>query len=243
MCVNQDYKNRIYEKYVTCNQNIDKESISEDNIRASIAYGYRLKGWISNQKDVNVLDVGCGSGRFLYYLKTHGYVNISGVDISQEQVAFARQITPNIFIADAVAYLESQTEAFDLIVGFDIVEHLSKDHVLRFLDACYKSLKVNGRLILQTPNGDSLWCNTVRYGDFTHETCFTPSSLKRLLLLCGFGEFEVRETGPFIHGLLSLIRFAVWKCIRFALSMLNLIEGCTHSEIYTRVFLIAARKN
>jgi len=34
----------------------------------------------------------CGYGRLVYSLKAHGYTNVIGVDISEEQVAIAHKL-------------------------------------------------------------------------------------------------------------------------------------------------------
>jgi SAM-dependent methyltransferase len=161
------------------------------------------------------------------------------VDVSPDQVALARQVVPAVDRGDALAYLEGHRDAFDLIVGLDIIEHFDKDEVLRFLDGCHSALRPGGRLILQTPNADSPWGTTIRYGDFTHEICFQHNSISRLLRLCGFEQIEVREQGPVPWGysLTASFRWAIWQCIRFGLSVYNLAEtGSLGSRIFTRVF-------
>jgi hypothetical protein len=67
---------------------------------------------------------------------------------------------------------------------------------LRFLAASFAALKPGGRLVLQTPNADSPFGVAMRYSDFTHEICFNPNALARLLALHGFGAIEVRELAP-----------------------------------------------
>ena len=123
--------------------------------------------------------------------------------------------------------------------------HFYKDEVLRFLDACNNALKPGGRLVLQTPNADSPWGMSIRHGDFTHEVGFNPNALTRLLSLTGFQAIESRETGPIPlgHSIKSTIRFFIWQIIRAGLKLWNLAEtGSAGSGIFTRVFLIAGKK-
>lgn len=207
------------------------------------AYNSYLKGWMPDNKDASILEVACGGGKLLYFLKSRGYNNLQGVDISPEQVALARQVTENVVEANAVDYLEAHKEQFDFVIGLDIVEHFTKDEVLRFLDACYAALRPGGRLILQTSNAESPWGSDHRYGDFTHEISFNSNSLKRLLALAGFPDFMSREAGPVVHGVVSLGRYVIWKIIRAGLVICNLAEtGSKGSGIYTRVFLITGKR-
>jgi cyclopropane fatty-acyl-phospholipid synthase-like methyltransferase len=191
-----------------------------------------------------ILEVGCGWGRLLYFLKLRGYLDIQGVDISFEQVKIARQVVENVTEGDAIQYLDSHPDSFNLIIGLDVIEHFKKEEVLLFLQACHKALRPNGRVILQTPNAESPWGMMHRYNDFTHEIAFNSNSLKRILELCGFKKIEVRQTGPVPHGVLSLGRYVIWKAIWVALALWNLAEtGSIGSGIYTRVFLISGLKD
>ena len=84
-----------------------------------------------------------------------------------------------------------------------------------------------------------------RYGDFTHEVCFTPSLLGQLMSLSRFQNVECRETGPvlFGHGSSSMVRALGWQVFRLAFTAWNLIElGHAGSRIFTRAFLICGAR-
>jgi cyclopropane fatty-acyl-phospholipid synthase-like methyltransferase len=241
-----DYRTRIYEDYASRFQGIKQEFDAVAAERAGKVWDYYFRGWLPERIDASILDIACGSGKLLHFLKQHGYTNVIGVDISSEQVQIARQALTNVIQANALGYLEANPGKFDLITGLDFIEHLKKDEALRFLDGCHAALKSNGRLILQTPNAASPWGNSLRYGDFTHETGFDTNSLSHLLSLCGFMGIKVREAGPVRWGysIKSTIRYYMWQLIRCPLKLYNLIEtGESGSGIFTRVFLITAEKS
>jgi len=238
-----DYRSRIYEKYASLMQDAEPFFNEEEAKRWGRAYHIFLKGWLPERKDASILEIGCGWGRLLYFLKTRGYTNLKGVDISPEQVNLARQVINSVAERNAIEYLDSHPDSFDLIIGLDIIEHFRKDEVLHFLWGCYKATRSGGRLILQTPNAESPWGIMHRYHDFSHELAFDPFSLKKLLELCGFVKIEPRPAGPVVHGVLSLGRFLLWKVIWSLLALWNLSETASiGSGIYTRVFLISAIK-
>lgn len=239
-----EYRNRIYKKYASLIQDAKPYFDEASAIRWGQAYDTFLRGWLPKDKTVAILEVGCGGGKLLYYLKRKGYVNIAGVDISPEQVSLARQVTADVTESNAIEYLANHCESFDLIIGLDIIEHFRKDEVLKFLEACYKSLKPQGRLLLQTPNAESPWGLMHRYHDFTHELAFDPHSLKKLFQEMGFIKIESRQPEPVVRGILSLSRFLLWKGIWSLLALWNLVEtGSIGSGIYTRVFLMSAVKD
>jgi SAM-dependent methyltransferase len=239
------YRKRIYTSYGTFFQDIPENFDERASARWGRSQRYRLRGWLPQSKTARIVDLACGGGTLLHFLLSQGYRCVEGVDISPDQVALSRQVTPHVTQGNAIEFLESAPDQFDLITGFDIIEHLYKDEALRFLDAACAALKVGGRLILQTPNADSPWGAQHRFNDFTHELGFTPNALGRLLRVAGFSDSESRECGPPPYGLsvASTIRFALWQLIRLQLMAWNLIEtGSAGDRVLTRVFLISAVK-
>ena len=240
-----DYRKRVYGKYASVFQNTGITFDTAAAIRWGTAAEYYLRDWLPEKKNAAILDLACGDGKLLYFFKKRGYTNLSGVDISPEQVRLSRQVIPDVKEGNAVDFLEEHSISFDLITGLDIIEHLTKDEVIRFLEGCIAALKPGGKLILQTPNADSPWVNGVRYGDFTHEVCFNPGSLSFLMKLSGFKGIEIREQGPpsWGYSIGSSIRYLIWRFIRVGIKFWNAVEtGSVGSEIFTRVFIIKGGK-
>jgi len=237
---NFNYRDRLYENYGKVFQGAPDVFDEESSRKWGAARIWHLRGWLPKCKSSTLVDLACGGGKLLHFFRDHGYCNISGVDISADQVALARQVVSNVTQGDVIDYLEANHGRFDLIIGFDMIEHLNKEEVLRFLDAAFEKLHSGGRLIIQTPNAEGPWGAQYRYGDFTHEIGFTPSSLTHLMQLTGFSSIECRECDPvpFGYSILSTIRAFLWQIIRLGLITYNLIEtGNTGYGVYTRVFL------
>lgn len=234
------YRKRIYGVYASA---VEGSAKVFDTARADAwgsPYEKYLDGWLPPDRDAAILDAACGGGRLLHFLRRRGYRNLSGVDLSPEQVALAHQVVDDVTQADVLDFLAKSPRRFDLIIGVDILEHLTKAEVLEFLDRCRDALNPGGRLVLQTPNAESPWFGAVRHEDFTHEVCFTPGSLRAILGLCGFEGLEARECGPVSHGVLSALRTAAWRLMRLGLRASSLVEtGSAGSGVCTRVFLIA----
>ncbi len=243
--MHSNYRDRIYEKYATGFLDVPEQGGFVAASRWRKAYGYYLRSWLPDSKQAQIVDVACGSGNLLRFFAENGYHHIRGVDISPEQVSLARQVTPEVVEGNAIDFLEARPEQFDLITGLDIIEHFNKPEVLRFLDGCHTALKPGGRLILQTPNAESPWGTMHRYNDFTHEVCFNPNALTRLMRLTGFEFIEPHETGPipFGYSVTSTVRYLIWQMIRAGLKIWNLAEtGEAGSSVFTRVFLISGIK-
>lgn len=240
-----NYRTRIYARYASRFQSAPEVFDVVAARRWGRAYRHYLRGWLPQDRAACILDVACGGGKLLQFFLDSGYRDVHGVDVSPEQVALARQVTPDVVEADVLAYLAGQTGRFDLITGLDIVEHFRKDEALRFLDLCFAALKPGGRLVLQTPNAESPWGTHLRYGDLTHELGFNPNALTRLLALVGFEEIAARELGPVPWGysVASTLRWVAWQAIRAGLKAWNLAEtGDAGGGVFTRVFLISASR-
>jgi SAM-dependent methyltransferase len=232
------YRSRIYERYTTIT--IAGSGPRGGSSRSQEAYfAAKLGKWLPPDREAAILDAGCGSGVWLEFLRGRGYRRLAGVDLSAEQLAAARARSPGVELhpGDLLEFLAGKENEYDLVTALDVIEHLDKAGALRFLDLAWRSLRPGGGLILQTPNAASPWGMSVRYGDFTHECCFTPGSLGQLLAAAGFTGIEVQAAGPSPAGVKSAARWMLWGVISCYYRGLNLIEtGAVGDGIYTRVF-------
>jgi SAM-dependent methyltransferase len=102
--------------------------------------------------DKRVLDAGCGAGYGTEYLATNA-ATVIGIDSSIEAIRFARAkyIAPNLnFFAAACEALPFPDRSFDLIVSFEVIEHLADS--AGYLREVARVLTPTGKLILSTPN-------------------------------------------------------------------------------------------
>ena len=99
-----------------------------------------------------VLDVACGSG-YGSALLTKDAARVAGVDISREAVEYASRHygSAKILFAQADCYsLPFVSAQFDLVVAFEIIEHLTD--AASFLQEARRVLAPAGLLLISTPN-------------------------------------------------------------------------------------------
>jgi SAM-dependent methyltransferase len=173
-----------------------------------------------------------------------GYDNAEGVDSSEEQVATAAKLgVKNVRCEDALALLDRATGEYNCIIALDLIEHLTKTEVLSLLARASTALRPGGVIILQTTNAASPFCGRLRYGDFTHESSFTASSLGQVLRVAGLTEIHVYETPPVIYGVLSFVRAMLWKILHVVYCGLVAVEtGDMRGSILTQNILAVARR-
>lgn len=231
------YRQALYAKYSSLTGSIGKPRRDDAD---DALYDRYLRGWLPDDPDAAILDAGCGTGRLLAFLRRRGYSQISGVDLSPQQVELARKAQLPVEQGDVLEYLAERPAAFDFITAMDLVEHLSRDEILRFIELARQALRPGGTLIVQTPNPDSPFFGSVRYGDLTHEIALAPRVMCALLRAGGFGECRLREAAPVAWGysIKSTVRWALWQCLRFGIGFCNIVEtGSPGSGVYTRVYL------
>ncbi len=238
------YRQRYYDNYLSFRADPKRLELKDYQHWAKTAAAL-LGNWLPPERNTAILDMGCGDGKFLFMLEQRGYTDLTGVDLSPEQIERARQWChrARIIQGDVGEFLRENPEKFGLITGFDVIEHFRKDELLALLSLAKGALRPGGRVIFQTPNAISPWAGTVAYGDLTHEWFFTPGGLANILNLQGFTKFEARACEPHIHGLKSLIRVGLWQLVKMGYALVNFIEtGGSYGGIYTRVFLATAVK-
>ncbi len=110
----------------------------------------KLIGKYFNKSNGKILDIGCGAGDFLQYMKENHW-NINGVDTSNK----ARKIANNklnIKVMGPKDWINNK-EKYDVITCWHSLEHVHEPWV--YLDKIKKSLTVDGFLIVALPNYQS----------------------------------------------------------------------------------------
>lgn len=238
-----DFRKELYKKYVST----FKKFISNENesIRKTYFKWYRrtyLKEISHLPKSSAIIDIGCGSGIMLEFLKEEGFDNLYGIDISEQQIEIAKNRGLQVEALDFFSLLKSNSKKFDIVFAMDIIEHLYKEELFDFFIGVDKLLNENGLFFIHTPNGDGLFPNHIIYGDLTHLTIFNSNSLGQILRLSGFNSLRFRETGPSAKDFIGLIRFVLWKCIKLVYNSIRIIETGGTEKIITQDFICIAKK-
>jgi len=205
----------------------------------------RLGPWL-DVAGKDVLDLGSGLGETCYLCESERAATVTGVNLSQEEIDFARKYVDARFVCqDIEEFLQtSASDRFDRIFALNILEHLDKDKLARVLDHAQHVLRPGGTLVAMVPNATSPFGCMTRYWDITHFNAFTPSSFRQLAKLCGFStKVEFRECGPVAHGLISSIRYVLWQGFRLMIKFRLMVElASTKGGIYTADMMVRMSK-
>lgn len=178
---------RFIERYHSA---LERPGLDDPGFQRTLFAAFRrtLGPWLPGPKDSHIVDIACGEGYFLTFLRKAGYTNLYGIDLSDENVALCRQAGLG-FVSKTNALALADFEAgaeFDCIFALDILEHLPKARAVEFMESLYARLAPGGTLVIRTPNMGCLFGLFHRYNDPTHEFGVTENTLKDILALAGF---------------------------------------------------------
>lgn len=237
------YRDTIYNNYFT-NQ-VNKQARDYEGMLAEQAShnSAELIQLLPSNKDIKIVDLGCGFGTFVKPAIDAGYTDVTGYDISQEQVDVAHKLGLTTVHHASIEDYFAKGEKVDVIVGLDIIEHFTKDELIAFLLNVKKCLNPGGKAIFRTPNMDAPQTSVYAYGDISHEVFLNKSSALQVMSAVGFGSTLVlggllRNT----HPLKELIRsIGWWKYKTFRKIVLFASARTWHNVVFEPNLLIIAK--
>lgn len=144
-----------------------------------------------------ILDVGCGRGEFLAFLKEKS-VEACGVDSNRVMVESCREKGLKVECADLIDYLTGiDDDTFGGMFCSQVVEHLSAQRITAFIKLAWSKLRPGGTIVVETLNPLSLAGMTEHfYRDFTHTTPVHPETLAFLMESSGFTDVRIKYKSP-----------------------------------------------
>lgn len=144
-----------------------------------LRYKFCLK-YIKNKK---VLDIGCGLGFGSNYLVKNGARSVVGIDDESRAVNYAKKHFKNRqlrFLQSDALNIDKLNINFDLIIAFELIEHLPQGKYQLFIKQIKKCLTKKGICIVSTPNKLLTSPNTNKPLNPFHTKEFSPSQFKKL---------------------------------------------------------------
>jgi 2-polyprenyl-3-methyl-5-hydroxy-6-metoxy-1,4-benzoquinol methylase len=201
------------------------------------SYNTYFGNFLPRDKNVRIIDIGCGTGHFLYYLKKMGYRNFTGIDLSSDNIEFCKKkITPNVELADGFEYLVQKEGFYSVISANHLLEHIPKEKVITFLRLIYNALRSDGILLITIPNMSNIFSIQMRYRDFTHECGFTEKSIYQVLYMAGFRDILISSSWSEKKSIKSYIRKILLKKLFWFLG------GYNAPEILSTLLIVIAKK-
>lgn len=148
----------------------------------------KILSLLSSNKNLKILDVGCGPGANITTLSNFGQVY--GADVAKEAISFCKtRGFKNVFLIKNNR-LPFPDNSFNLITCLDVLEHTSSDHqeLIKFKE----KLLPQGSLVIFVPAFSALWGKLDEKAH--HFRRYSKNQLRQGLRLAGF---EIKRIGYF----------------------------------------------
>lgn len=236
------YRHAFYQNQAEWHGYRSVESVAQLHETRAAYYEWYTRGWMPADKSARVLDIGCGSGQFLYFLRKSGYTHCEGIDLDKIQIQIGKDLGLNVHESAAFEYLSEANGQYDVIAMLDIIEHFTREELFPLLELVVRCLKPGGSLISSVPNATSPNGLQCVYADITHEIAFTPTSMKELMFCHSLVDVEFRDPWPAPIGMKrriyrGFVDFAR-KCEKLRLRAL----GIESPEVWSNVMWARAKK-
>ncbi|MBI4004609.1 UMP kinase [Candidatus Roizmanbacteria bacterium] len=123
------------------------------------------------------LDVGCGTGRLVKYLRMLG-VDAYGVELSNDVLELAEPASKPYLRQGDIGRLPYEENQFDLVLTFDVLEHVERSKIKKAIE---ETVRVSRKHILhKIYTKENLWINLFHSRDFSHISVFDRKYWQRL---------------------------------------------------------------
>ena len=118
------------------NKFIDYNDYIKYQTKNGLSFEKNSFGWTNGQRrcieekffdkdrNLRILDICCGDGRGLQKLKEMGFTNVTGVEISDEKILFAKEINNNVIKRDICSGPFDLGDKYDIIYSSHTIEHV-----------------------------------------------------------------------------------------------------------------------
>ncbi len=168
-------------------------------------------------KGKRVLEVGFGLGSFVRWCHDRG-AQVTACEIIPELCDAGKALgfdTRHGFVQDCT---DADTESFDLIAVFDVVEHIPTTEVIAFFVYLRKLLNPDGLLLVRVPNGQSPFGLIYQYGDITHINVLSPGRFQQIADASGLRMISCENAhapGEQGSGIATILRRTLRRTLEF----------------------------
>lgn len=155
---------------------------------------------ITSVLGLRVGELGYGNGAFAGWVRKAGghWVGREAIPELQQRAA---QAGFEVIASDADFSNACGPGTLDLMVAFDVIEHLELDPIRTFLSDTNDALRPGGLLLVRVPSGDSPFSGAVYRGDLTHCMLLGSGAVRQLAMEAGLEACQIRSPVLPVWGL------------------------------------------
>ncbi len=149
-------------------------------LRHLAAYTVLAEPFVGNKR---VLEIGCGSGYGADYLSKFAS-SIVAIDISSEAISYCQDKYGKlnlVFMQANGLKLPFKCDSFDVVLSFQVIEHIDPRNVLNYLSEIKRVLNREGVFLVSTPNSRLRLLPFQKPWNPEHEREYNDEEFKKLL--------------------------------------------------------------
>lgn len=167
-------------------------------------------------RGARVIEIGFGAGHCLAWLREAGAL-ASGIELQEPLVAAGRARGFDTHLPDAFDWAAVEASV-DLILGFDVIEHLTDTEIADLLRKGSRALRPGGGMVFRFPNGSSPFGLHLLAADPTHRTAINGPRLRHLIAEHAIDRLRVEawrdQAMTPAHGIARRLRRALGSALR-----------------------------
>lgn len=184
------------------------------------------------------LDIGFGSGSLLSWASKQGAI-VSGVELQEKLIKEAKKLGIEVY----KELKEVPSERYDIVTGFDLLEHLPLDKIPLFLDEIKRISKPSGIVLFRFPNCQSSAGLINQFGDHTHVTMLSGPIVSNLIRKAGFMDISYKEAGVVQStNLLNRVARVLMKPLSFLFTLTYRVTISDRNTPLSKNVILQARK-
>lgn len=167
---------------------------------------------VESMRALKIGEIGFGNGAFAAWSRQQGSLWVgreANPELRQRAAAAGFQV-----IDEGEPFSTAfGSEPLDLLVAFDVLEHLDLEGIRSFLREAAAVLRPGGTLVFRVPSGDSPFSGVFFRGDCTHRTLLGSAAVRQLALEAGMVVGQIRPPVLPLAGF-GMVRFLRRAAIR-----------------------------
>lgn len=207
-------------------------------------YKKNILRFFKKDKKIKIVDLGCGFGQVLYFLRKQNYCNVLGVDLSNENIIHCQKEGFNVVCSDILNYLKDLKDKKDVFILSNVVEHFNYSEIENILNLIYKKLEKNGKLIIIIPNCNNVYGLATYFSDITHKSPLNEKSFEDIIVKTPFKTYEFCNliVYPNVYFLDSLI-WLYNKILFIKRRINNLLNGQKPFKVQSKNLLVILNRD
>lgn len=167
--------------------------------------------FVDNVNDEIILDIGCSYGWFEKWAIENKCKEIIGIEPNENDFKTAKDVIQNaIFKKGSALSVPSENDYFDMVMMWEVLEHLPIKTENKSFREIYRVLKSEGSLFLSTPNRTFWSCVLDPAWWLIGHRHYSIQELKEKLADSGFEITRVEYGGGF-YELFSMVLLYIFK--------------------------------